>query len=153
MDADELKEEIQHQQELIKGYRKRQRVLEQQASVFGLHVPPHIQIEIDDLQEKIYECEDMIAKLNGNNVTIRYISPSMSFTQRQSTNSILSTSAPMKWGCVIPVMLLSICYFIFLTQSPSRVLEIIVFILLINSIGLVIINWMKWFSTKLRKRK
>ena len=56
MKVEEIKEEIAHQHELIRGYRKRQRVLEQQAAVFGLHVPPHIQIEVDELGEKIQSC-------------------------------------------------------------------------------------------------
>jgi hypothetical protein len=66
MDADEREEEIAHQQELIKGYRKRQRVLEQQAAVFGLHVPPHIQIEIDDLNETIQQCKNKLSDCKSN---------------------------------------------------------------------------------------
>ena len=58
MDADEIKEEIAHQRLLQKEYRRRLRVLEQQAAKFGdAHVPPHIQIEIDDITEKIQETE------------------------------------------------------------------------------------------------
>jgi hypothetical protein len=60
MDANELKEEILHQRELQKEYRKRLRVLEKQAAKFGIYVPPHVQIEVDELQEKISECEQEI---------------------------------------------------------------------------------------------
>ena len=61
MDADELREEIQHQRELQKTYRKRLRVLEQQAAGFGdLYVPPHIKDEIDELNGKIQDCEHKI---------------------------------------------------------------------------------------------
>ena len=57
MDTDELREEILHQRELQKEYRKRLRVLEQQAAKFGIYVPPHIQIEVDELKEKLEACE------------------------------------------------------------------------------------------------
>lgn len=65
MDADELKEEIAHQRTLQKEYRKRLRVLEQQAAKFGVHAPPHIQVEIDDITEKMQEKEHEIAKLRA----------------------------------------------------------------------------------------
>jgi hypothetical protein len=61
MDADELKEEIEHQKGLIKAYRKRLRILERQAAGFGaLYVPTHIQTEIDDLMGKIEACKKKI---------------------------------------------------------------------------------------------
>jgi hypothetical protein len=73
MGLEEIEEEIEHQKALIKSYRKRMRVLEQQAAAFGLHVPPHIQIEIDELAERIEACkkiiehnEHMLPKVTGN---------------------------------------------------------------------------------------
>jgi CheY-like chemotaxis protein len=61
MDTDELEEEIQHQRILRKEYRKRLRVLQQQAAKFGeTYVPPHVQVEIDDLEEKIQGCDQVI---------------------------------------------------------------------------------------------
>lgn len=60
MDADEIKEEIAHQRTLQREYRKRLRVLEAQAAKFGIYVPPHIQIEIDEMNEKISDCENAI---------------------------------------------------------------------------------------------
>jgi hypothetical protein len=61
MNADEIKEEILHQRDLQKEYRKRIRVLEKQAAKFGdAYVPPHIQVEIDELTEKIQACEQTV---------------------------------------------------------------------------------------------
>ena len=60
MDTDELREEIQHQRELQKQYRKRLRVLEQQVAKFGIHVPAYIQIEIDEINEMNQDCEQKI---------------------------------------------------------------------------------------------
>jgi hypothetical protein len=72
MDADEIKEEIAHQRVLQKEYRKRLRVLEQQAAKFGdTYVPPHIQVEIDELAEKVKRCEN---KVNDHNKLIVMIS-------------------------------------------------------------------------------
>jgi hypothetical protein len=66
MDADEIKEEIEHQRILQKEYRKRLRVLEQQAAKYGdAYVPPHIQIEIDDSNDKIDECESLILSMTN----------------------------------------------------------------------------------------
>jgi hypothetical protein len=60
MRADEIEQDIEHKLELVKNYRTRQRVLEEQAALFGLHVPAHIQIEIGTLSEKIQTCEQKI---------------------------------------------------------------------------------------------
>jgi len=62
---DEIKEEIEHQEALKRGYRKRLRKLEEQAAIFGLHVPPHIDIEIDELKERIEECDKKIQSHRG----------------------------------------------------------------------------------------
>ena len=51
-------EEITHQRELQKEYRKHLRVLEQQAAKFGrLYVTLYIQRQIDKLRESIRSCE------------------------------------------------------------------------------------------------
>ncbi len=65
MDADEIKAEIAHQRILQKEYRKRLRVLEEQAAKFGIYVPPQIQIEIDELIEKIEACETKIRQFEA----------------------------------------------------------------------------------------
>jgi hypothetical protein len=59
MDDDELKEEIEHQRTLQKEYCKRLGILEQQAAMFGIYVP-HIQIEINELRDNIYKCDQEI---------------------------------------------------------------------------------------------
>ena len=48
MDADELKEEIAHQRTLQKEYRKRLRVLEQQAASLGGPASPDLDLEGGD---------------------------------------------------------------------------------------------------------
>jgi hypothetical protein len=65
MDADDLLEEIDHKRELIKEHTKRLRVLERQAVRLGAFVPPHIQLDIDDLKEKIIELGEDIEKLQA----------------------------------------------------------------------------------------
>jgi hypothetical protein len=61
MDTDELKEEILHQRALQKDYRARLRVLERQKAGFGdLHVPAHVQVEIDKLAEKVQDCDKQL---------------------------------------------------------------------------------------------
>lgn len=57
MDIEEVKEEIIHHKALIKEYKKRLRILELQEAQLGLHVEPHIQIEIEALAEKIKSSE------------------------------------------------------------------------------------------------
>ena len=61
MDTDELREDIQHQRNLQKEYRRSLRVLEEQAAGFGaLYVPPYIKNEIDDLNENMQAAEKLI---------------------------------------------------------------------------------------------
>lgn len=60
----ETLEEIRHNQVVIKTYKKRLRVLEVQIAQFGMHTPPHLQVEIDDIQDKIQERSQSIEKLN-----------------------------------------------------------------------------------------
>jgi CheY-like chemotaxis protein len=74
MDADELKEEIRHQHELLKEYRKQMRVLQLQAAKFGdAYVPAHIRIEIDGLADammwtgrEITNYDHQLSKLQGS---------------------------------------------------------------------------------------
>src|SRR5262245_39101173 len=90
MNADEIKEEIEHQRILQKEYRKRLRVLEQQAAKFGIYVPPHLEIEIDDIKEKIRDCEKQIDSLDR----LKFISshPDTIVQVDQSRSSIDSIS-------------------------------------------------------------
>jgi hypothetical protein len=53
-DPEEIKQEIEHQKAVVRGYRKRLYKLEEQAARFGVDTPPHIQIEIEELQERIH---------------------------------------------------------------------------------------------------
>jgi hypothetical protein len=56
MDAQTLKEDIVHYQNLIKTHKKVLQVLELQAAKFSIFIPPHIQIEIDTVKENIRNC-------------------------------------------------------------------------------------------------
>ena len=47
-----------HTQELIDAHRRRLEVLEKQATIFGLHVPPHIATEIEDIRARIAALAD-----------------------------------------------------------------------------------------------
>jgi hypothetical protein len=58
---DTAKKELAYKEALMKEYKKRYRVLELQAAMFGkLYVPAHIQVEINDLSEQIRFLEDDI---------------------------------------------------------------------------------------------
>lgn len=67
--AEDFKDQFKHNHELIKEYNKRLRVLELQAAKFGLYVPPHIPIEIDEITEKVRICEQVIEKIERVFVT------------------------------------------------------------------------------------
>jgi hypothetical protein len=49
--------ERQHLEKMHATNIKRLRILEQQSASFGIHVPAHITVEIDDLREKIHDIE------------------------------------------------------------------------------------------------
>src|SRR5262245_25439984 len=53
-------EQIHHLDELLRIYQRRMRFLEKQAAAYGLHVPPEISIEVEDLQVKIAQIEAKI---------------------------------------------------------------------------------------------
>lgn len=42
-----------HAQKMLKIHRRRLEILQEQAAAFGLHTPPHIAIEIEDLEAEI----------------------------------------------------------------------------------------------------
>ena len=63
VDAEDLAEEIAHYRTLIKESQKRLRVLEVQSVKFGLEVPPHIQLEVDTINERIKAYKDDINRL------------------------------------------------------------------------------------------
>ena len=59
--AGELREEINHNSDLIENYKKRLRILERQVAKFGdLNVPANLLIEIEDVTINIQRCEDKI---------------------------------------------------------------------------------------------
>jgi hypothetical protein len=62
---DDIQEEIEHNQILIKNYRRRQRILEQQFATFGSYIPPHIIMEIDDVGNAIRQCQKKIEWLDN----------------------------------------------------------------------------------------
>ena len=54
--------QIQHLTELLSIHRKRLHILELQAASFGISMPPHIAIEIEDIKEKIAIVEVQLKK-------------------------------------------------------------------------------------------
>jgi hypothetical protein len=62
-DSEEINEQINHYRTLIKESQKRLRVLEVQSVQFGLEVPPHIQLEVDAITERIKRYQDTINDL------------------------------------------------------------------------------------------
>jgi hypothetical protein len=68
MDADALRDDLEHKRDLIKAYTRRQRKLEQQAAHFGPHTPAHISIELDEVNSAIAALEREIAVLEGRAV-------------------------------------------------------------------------------------
>lgn len=57
--------EIARKRDLVYQHNRRLHVLELQAAQFGLHCPPHITLEIDDLNQKIAALEREIAASGG----------------------------------------------------------------------------------------
>jgi hypothetical protein len=64
MDAEEIKEAIQHCKDMKKALRQSLHVLELQAVRFGNLVPPHIKIDVDDINEKIHHQDKKMQLLN-----------------------------------------------------------------------------------------
>jgi hypothetical protein len=64
MDADELKEEILHQRELQKEYRKRLRALGTQQAKLGIRADPSVETEIEDMRNQVLACEQRISVLS-----------------------------------------------------------------------------------------
>ncbi|WP_110513076.1 hypothetical protein [Herpetosiphon llansteffanensis] len=86
MTSSDIQEDIAHYQELVRSYKKTLRVLELQASKFGVHVPAHIEIDIESTKEKISLCEEEIKNLN--NILLSTMTNQSSHSQgiHQSTN-------------------------------------------------------------------
>jgi hypothetical protein len=55
-------EDVARLQEKIETHKRRLHELELQAARFGIHCPPHIKIEIEDIQEQIFQIERRIDK-------------------------------------------------------------------------------------------
>ena len=61
---DYIETKITHYRELIKVYEKRRKILELQAAAYGsLHVPAHIQIELEEVCDDIRKYQQMIEEL------------------------------------------------------------------------------------------
>jgi hypothetical protein len=56
-------EQRQHLEGLRQIYRKRLRTLEQQVATFGLQIPSHILIEVDEVRSKIAELDSQISEI------------------------------------------------------------------------------------------
>src|SRR3954471_14380359 len=75
-----LKEDIDHKFQLLDTHTKHLRVLETQAAKFGLHLPPYIQIELDDIRATIQQLTHEIAteqeqlKQDGTRIFVTRIS-------------------------------------------------------------------------------
>jgi hypothetical protein len=65
MDDDITRDEIDHKRSLIETHTKRRRALEEQVARFGLHAPPHIKLDLDDVKSAIAALEREIAALEG----------------------------------------------------------------------------------------
>lgn len=61
MDADRLKEETAHKQELKRNYTNRLRALEQQAARYGKDCPPHVLVEIGEINDKLRTIDEDIS--------------------------------------------------------------------------------------------
>jgi hypothetical protein len=62
-DPEEIDAQVAHYQTLIKASQKRLRVLEVQSVQFGLEVPPHIQVEVEEINARINTYKDDINRL------------------------------------------------------------------------------------------
>jgi len=62
-DSEEIDQQVAHYRTLIKESQKRLRVLEVQSVQFGIEVPPHIQLEVDAINERIRTYNDNINRL------------------------------------------------------------------------------------------
>jgi Putative peptidoglycan binding domain len=61
---DYIETKITHYRELIKVYEKRRKILELQVAGYGsLHVPAHIQIELEEVSDDIRKYQQMIEEL------------------------------------------------------------------------------------------
>ena len=73
MNNNEIKKEIEHQQTLITDYKKRLRALERQMAKFGINVPAHILMEIDEIENKISTYENQLQNYNNKSIIIEEI--------------------------------------------------------------------------------
>jgi hypothetical protein len=64
-DPEEIAEQIAHYDTLIKESKKRLRVLEVQSVQYGREVPPHIQLEVSDINDRIKTYQSNIKLLKG----------------------------------------------------------------------------------------
>jgi hypothetical protein len=62
MNTDELEEEIAHQQELLANYLKRLMALEKRQAILGFSADVAIEIEINDIKQKMQDCKMIIDK-------------------------------------------------------------------------------------------
>lgn len=63
MKLDDIRADIKHKRELITTHKRRLHLLEMQKVQFGLYLPPHIQIEIDNITAEIQQLEQAIRRL------------------------------------------------------------------------------------------
>jgi hypothetical protein len=74
---EELKEEIAHYKEIIKTKTRHYKALERQSAKFDIHVPTHIILSMEDIQEEIRVADEKIKEIKHSmtNARFKYINP------------------------------------------------------------------------------
>ncbi len=85
---EELKEEITHYKEIIKTKNRHFKALERQSAKFDIHVPTHIILSMEDIQEEIRVADERIKEIKHSmtNARFKYINP------RESAESHIASS-------------------------------------------------------------
>jgi hypothetical protein len=73
MKKHEEEDDLNHNLELIAIHKRSLRVLELQAAKFGIHIPPYIQIEIEEIRATISSLENKVNELTLNIEQLRII--------------------------------------------------------------------------------
>lgn len=60
----QIMEDVQHYEQLLQTYRRRLHERELQAANYGIDAPPHVSVEIENLNRQIFMCEQKISELN-----------------------------------------------------------------------------------------
>jgi hypothetical protein len=93
MKAEELIAEIRHQRALQETHKKLLRKIELQIAGFGSHVPPHIEVEKENLETKIQVCDEQIREYKDQAIAIKQDE----LNAFQSMLQVLSNDAAIVW--------------------------------------------------------